>query len=155
MAKWRWCVGGTMKSIIFGLEKRLKEVRFMCWIWCISKLLLRIWTKIAHSNLLKVDQNCILTHDHKFRIEIESFSLRKCRFSPDHVSSCNFDPLSNCLSVQFWSRFDLKLWTKIASTKQILHVIINSLKHFVGPHIGPGPLDPSYFILNPLALRCT
>ena len=30
----------------------------------------RIWTKLAFSNSLKVDHTCLLTYDHKFRIEI-------------------------------------------------------------------------------------
>ena len=38
-----------------------------------SRVLLRIWAKIAHSNKYKVDQNFFLTH--KFRREIMFFSL--------------------------------------------------------------------------------
>ena len=94
-----------------------------------SRLLLRIWTKIAHSNLLKVDQNCILTRDHGRR-GIDSFSLQSSRFDPNRATNCNFDPFSNCSNAQFWSRFEVKPWTKIVSAKQIQYVIMNSFWHF-------------------------
>ena len=49
----------------------------------------------------------------------------------DHTSTCSFGPLSKILNAQFWSEFEVKLWTKIASAKQIQHVILNSFKHFL------------------------
>ena len=59
------------------------------------QIFLRIWTKLAFSNNLKVDQTCLLARDHKFRREIK--------------------------------------WTKLAFSKQVQHVILNSFKHFSGP----------------------
>ena len=38
---------------------------------CLVQIFLRIWTKLAFSNNLKVDQTCLLAHDHKFRREIK------------------------------------------------------------------------------------
>ena len=60
-------------------------------------------------------------------------SLRNCTFGVDHVSNCNFDPLSNCLNTLFRFRFEVKVWIKIEPVKQMHHVILNSFKHFSGP----------------------
>ena len=80
---------------IFGPEKCLKKFSITC---CRSQMrlgpsvVLRIWTKIAHSNNLKMDRNCNIY---------------------DHVSNCSFGPLSKGSNAQFWSRFELRLWIKM------------------------------------------
>ena len=74
-----------------------------------SRVLLRIWIKIAHSTYLKVEKNCNFT------------------------SKCSFGPLSNCSDAQFSSRSEVRLWTEIGFSNQIQHVILNSFKNFSGP----------------------
>ena len=67
----------------------------------------RIWTKIVHSNNLKVDQNCNLACDLDQKCDFgEKYALLPSEIN-DHVSKCNFGPLSNCSNAQFWSRFEV------------------------------------------------
>ena len=44
----------------------------------------------------------------------------------DHVSICSFGPLLSSFNAHFWPRFEIRLWTKIASSKQIQEVKLNS-----------------------------
>ena len=76
----------------FGPESRVWDVLKKA---SLVRIFLRIWTKLAFSNNLKMDQTCLLARDQKFRREIK--------------------------------------WTKLAFSKQVPHVILNSFKHFSGP----------------------
>ena len=85
-------------GILFVAQKSLgrspvSRVGFVSLTYFWSGVSPRIWTKIAHLNLLKVDQNCSLIRDHK------------------HCSSGSF---SNCSNAQFWSRFQGPHWAQIA-----------------------------------------
>ena len=81
--------------LFYAPEKSLKEFGSTCSIYFAnafwSRVLVRIWTKIAHLNLLKVGQNCSLIRDHKH---------------------CSSGPFSNGSNAQFWSRFEGRHWAK-------------------------------------------
>ena len=87
-----------------------------------------IWTKIADLNYWKVDQHRIFTRDLESRLD------QKCYFEiNDHVSKSNFSQLLQNSTLRFWSKFDVRYWTKIAFSKRVYHVRINSFKDFSGP----------------------
>ena len=115
-------------------KSSLSRIGFASQIQFWSRVLLRIWTKIVHSNNLKMDQNCNLSRDLDqicYSGEKKSLFL----FVHDHVSKCSFDPLSKGSNVQFWSRFEVIIWTKIAFSNQIRHVNLTSIKRFSTPKI--------------------
>ena len=53
-------------------------------------------------------------------------SLRNGTLDPDNESKCDFGPPSNSSNLRFWSRFEVSMWTKIAFSKQLHHVRLNS-----------------------------
>ena len=54
-------------------------------------------------------------------------------FDPDHVSKCDFGSLFKSSNLLFWSKFEIKIWTKFTFSKQVHHVRMNSFKLFSGP----------------------
>ena len=106
---------------IFGPEKYLEKfsisVEFASQMQFWSKVLLRIWTIIVHPNNFKVDQNCNLSDlDQKCTFE-EKYTLFIYEVY-DNMSKCSFGPLSDT-NTQFWSRFGVRLWSKISTAKQV------------------------------------
>ena len=55
----------------------------------------------------------------------------------EHGPKFSFGPLSNCSNAHFCFRFVVRLWTMIASAKQINHLTMKSFKHITGPKFGP------------------
>ena len=98
----------------FGPRKVVKEFIITCWKCIANRLLAQNLTanldQRKHSGNLKVDQNCNLACDHKFRRKKALF-LSKIY---DHVSNRSFGPHLNCSKVYFGSRFEVRLWTKCA-----------------------------------------
>ena len=86
------------------------------------------------------------------------------------MSKYEFGPLFNSSNLQFWIRFEIKTWTKIAFSKQAHHVIMNSFIHFSGPRnrpqravivtvvhidkISKQPVGPLYVIQSVQSLSC-
>ena len=82
---------------------------------------------LALSRTSNLDQNCAFEQfksEPKFHVIGIKMQWRLF-FSKiyDHVSRFSFGPLSNCSNVQFCSRFEVRLWTKISSSKQIQRLI--------------------------------
>ena len=65
--------------------------------------------------------------------EIQIFKNLLFLFEIDHhVSKCDFGPLFNDSNLRFKSRFEIKIWPKIAFSKWVHQVRMNSFKHYPG-----------------------
>ena len=105
-------------GILFGPEKCLKEFTVT---WNRRFKLLKSGRKLHFDTWSGPEV--------PFRSQLNSFLFE----IDDHVSKCDFDTLFNSSNLRFWSRFEIKIWTQIAFSKQIHHVRVNSFKHFSGP----------------------
>ena len=110
-----------------GVEIVVKKSDWKSSFW--SRLLFRIWTKISDSNCWNVGPKS--PFDTRSSISKQIFSSKWHFWSRSRVKF-DFRPFNNNSNLRFWFRFKLRFWAKIAFSKQVHHVKMNSFKQFSG-----------------------